>query len=128
MSEKILRGDRVKQARKAKGLTQDDLAGELGMVRSNISHIENGKVSLDSNKLFKLANMLEVDPEWLMEPAPQPTPGNVNTNRNNLTVGGTSEGGNVEVRVLREQVEDLKRQVEEWKGMYHKVLEKLLSK
>lgn len=59
--------------------------------------------------------------------APLPTAGNVNTNKNNLTTGGSPEGS-AEVLYLRRENESLRKEVQEWKEMYNKVLEKLLNK
>ncbi|WP_340024734.1 helix-turn-helix domain-containing protein [Paenibacillus sp. FSL K6-1096] len=59
-------GDKVKQLRKAKGLTQTDLAGEH-MTKSMLSQIENGRALPSMNSLQFLAGRLGVDPGYFLE-------------------------------------------------------------
>lgn len=51
----------IVRARKAKGLTQQDLANFTGYSVSYISHLENGKTSAEIDKAIKLANLLALD-------------------------------------------------------------------
>lgn len=59
-------GDKVKQLRKAKGLTQTDLAGDH-MTKSMLSQIENGRALPSMNSLQFLAGRLGVDPGYFLE-------------------------------------------------------------
>jgi transcriptional regulator with XRE-family HTH domain len=54
-------GDRLRTIRKGAKLTQDDLAARARLLRSNISRIELGRVSLRLPTLFALAAAMEID-------------------------------------------------------------------
>ena len=49
----------IKQLRKAKGLSQEELAAKLGVVRQTISKWEQGLSVPDSDILIKLADVLD---------------------------------------------------------------------
>jgi transcriptional regulator with XRE-family HTH domain len=52
--------DRIREARKAKGFSQDQLAERVGLTRVTISQIENGRrKSIKPQTLRKLAEALE---------------------------------------------------------------------
>ncbi len=57
-------GDRVRQARSAKGMTMDELAKAIGKRESYISELERGGIKKGS-QLHKLAPVLEVTIAWL---------------------------------------------------------------
>ena len=59
---KKLLGKRIKQLRKAKGLTQEELAEKIGIGTANISYIENGKFAPSIENFEKIAETLEVEP------------------------------------------------------------------
>lgn len=59
-------GDRVKQAREAKGLSQSDLGGLVGVSRQAIFSIETGEnKSMRPDNLFKVADALDINARWL---------------------------------------------------------------
>ena len=58
-------GERVKAIRKALGLTQDQLAGRLGIGKAALSMIETGKAGLSARNRNILVQELNVNPEWL---------------------------------------------------------------
>lgn len=66
MTTKLTIGDKVKQLRKAKGLTQTDLAGEH-MTKSMLSQIENGRALPSMNTLQFLAGRLGTDAGYFLE-------------------------------------------------------------
>ncbi len=51
---------KIIDCRKAKGITQKDLAGKLGINQVNYSNLENGKTSLTVDKILKIAEILDV--------------------------------------------------------------------
>lgn len=60
-------GERIKEARKMRGMTQTELAEKIGMKFSAIHKYENGLVvNLKRETIAALANALEVSPAWLM--------------------------------------------------------------
>ncbi|MEF0146514.1 XRE family transcriptional regulator [Pseudomonas guariconensis] len=67
--------NRLKHARRLKGLTQTELAERAGIAQASISEIERG-LSRTSGHLVKIAQICGVDPLWLAEgvgSAPGPT-------------------------------------------------------
>lgn len=59
-------GERIKQARIKKGLTQEELARRLGISYPTLSKYENGHRIPDANLLSHLAKELDCDPGWLL--------------------------------------------------------------
>ena len=58
-------GENLKAARRAKGLTQKQLAAELGKYQSDYSEYETGKVRLDYEKIVYLCRRLDIPPDEL---------------------------------------------------------------
>lgn len=69
-------GERIKEARKARGMTQTELAEKIGVKFSAIHKYENGLVvNLKRDTIAALADALDVSPSWLMcmdDPVPMP--------------------------------------------------------
>ncbi|HEX2049867.1 MAG TPA: XRE family transcriptional regulator [Actinomycetota bacterium] len=64
-------GRRVAEARRAVGLTQEDLAEALGLDRTAVSKVESGKREIDSLELARLSRVLARPIDWfLYEDAP----------------------------------------------------------
>lgn len=61
-------GRNVRQARKDKGWTQEQLAFEAGVKRAYLSEIENGQRNVSLDVVEKLATALDVSPDSLMLP------------------------------------------------------------
>lgn len=60
-------GDRIKQARMAAGLSQEELADKIGVKFSVISKYETGRVkNLKRETIAALAEALNIKPSWLM--------------------------------------------------------------
>ena len=59
-------GDRVRQARLAKHMSQLDLAEAIGMSVSFISNIEVGKQSMNIRALLAISDVLGVSPNWIL--------------------------------------------------------------
>lgn len=60
-------GQNVVYYRRAKRLTQEQLAGLVGVARSHIAAIELGRVGLSCDVIFKLCEVLDVAPKQLMD-------------------------------------------------------------
>jgi len=60
-TEIVKLGERVKQIRTQKGISQFDLEAASGIDRGNISKIENGKMDIHFSSIVKLAEGLEVE-------------------------------------------------------------------
>jgi Zn-dependent peptidase ImmA (M78 family)/DNA-binding XRE family transcriptional regulator len=63
-------GARVTEARKARGYSQDDLAGELGLDRTAITKIETGRRQVNSLELVRLAEALRRPLQWFVSAPP----------------------------------------------------------
>lgn len=56
----------LKAARKAKGLTQVEVARAIGLTQNGYSYWENGKAKIDKDQLLKLASLFEVSVDYLL--------------------------------------------------------------
>lgn len=59
-------GNRIRQARKEKGLSQADLADKLSISNSHISDIENGKTNIGLDIFMRITETLQVSADWLL--------------------------------------------------------------
>lgn len=57
---------RVREARKAAGLTQEELGQQLGMSRAGYGHLETGDNLMTMADLFQLARILGRPVEWFL--------------------------------------------------------------
>lgn len=60
-------GNNLKMARKAAGLTQKQIAEELGKYQSDYSEYETGKIELDYEKIIFLCKRLDITPNDLFD-------------------------------------------------------------
>ena len=61
-------GETVAMLRQLKGWTQEDLAKASGIAATNISQIENNRLSLGKQRAISLGNALGVHPATLLFP------------------------------------------------------------
>jgi transcriptional regulator with XRE-family HTH domain len=61
-------GVHLRVARKKRGISQEDLAGQAGIDRSYMSRIERGLVSISLEKVYLLANALDCELSELLPP------------------------------------------------------------
>jgi transcriptional regulator with XRE-family HTH domain len=59
-------GAKIRAQRKAKGLSQDNLAYACGLDRSYMGRIERGEVNITVEKLYLLATTLQCEPAALL--------------------------------------------------------------
>lgn len=57
---------RIREARKAAGLSQSQVAGLLGLQRPSVTEIESGNRRVSGEELASLAELFEVSLEWLL--------------------------------------------------------------
>ena len=60
-------GANLKAARKAKGLTQKQLAAEIHKYQSDYSEYETGRIQLDYEKIVYLCKRLDITPNDLFD-------------------------------------------------------------
>jgi transcriptional regulator with XRE-family HTH domain len=66
-------GSRIRVARKALGMTQAELAAEIGVVRSSVANMEQGRQGLTLMRLGQLATALRMSLDDLIVPAELPS-------------------------------------------------------
>lgn len=64
-------GEQIKTARKAKGISQEELAVRLGVVRQTVSKWENGMSVPDADVLIQIAELLDVPVSQLLGIEPE---------------------------------------------------------
>ena len=67
----------LKAARKAKGLTQTEVAQAIGLTQNGYSYWENGKAKIDKDQILKLAALFEVSVDYLLGNTEVPVSGGV---------------------------------------------------
>jgi transcriptional regulator with XRE-family HTH domain len=59
-------GARIRAIRRERGLTQDELADQVGVSRSAVAQWETGRTGQITGNLSRIAGVLEVNVEYLM--------------------------------------------------------------
>ena len=59
-------GNRIREARKTRGITQADLADKLHIATSHMSDIERGRANFGVDILMRLTDVLQVSADWLL--------------------------------------------------------------
>lgn len=76
--------NRIKELRKAMGMTQQEVAKIIGITQNNFSYWENGKVKIDNQSLAKLAEIFGVTVDYILcrtnNPNPFPNPNELSPN------------------------------------------------
>ncbi|WP_396156924.1 helix-turn-helix domain-containing protein [Flavobacterium sp.] len=108
--------ENIKKFRELKGITRDDIAGELEMSVSGFSKIERGEIDLTLSKLDKIANIIGVsvsqilnfDATNIFNVSNNKTVNSIGTD-NNIT--NQNEGNYTEkyIQKLEEEIELLKK-------------------
>lgn len=59
-------GTHIRQLRESKNLSQQDLANDCGIPKSQVARIERAKINTTVRTLIKIANALEIEPKELL--------------------------------------------------------------
>lgn len=59
-------GKRLKAARKAKGLTQVEIAAILGVTQGSYQRMETGNHDLKMSTIYQLCKTLNISADWLL--------------------------------------------------------------
>lgn len=59
-------GDRIREIRQKRGLTQDQLASKTGLSKGFLSDVENSKTDIGSNSILKIADALGASIDYLL--------------------------------------------------------------
>ena len=86
--------DRIQHLRKAKGISQEELADQIGVSRQAVSKWESGQSSPDLEKIILLSDFFDVATDYLlkgMEPLPKENPKSKDKpNANLFSIVGTA--------------------------------------
>ena len=63
-------GERIRQIRKQRGITQQELAEKLDVSFQQVQKYESGQTNMTVNRLSRLADALEITPELLFRKEP----------------------------------------------------------
>lgn len=63
-------GQRLASIRNYRGMNQDALAGKIGLSRTFIHMLEHGTIGLNLYRLLAIAEVLDVDFTWFVNPKP----------------------------------------------------------
>lgn len=88
-------GVRVRDARKAAGMTQQQLADRIGIARSSVANLEAGRQDMTISRLAGIALILNLDLAALITPDDLPVPPHDVTIRPVLEVSCRTCGGTV---------------------------------
>lgn len=122
-------GERIRYARKARGLVQQQVASHLGIARVNITQWEADQTKPEAKRLPELATLLGVTESWLLSRSgedPQPTkagkqadksvsriiPGQQLISPEKMPVYAAAQGGDGHVIVSFDAVDYVKRPAE----------------
>jgi transcriptional regulator with XRE-family HTH domain len=120
-------GDRLREARKNRRLTQEELSELSGVARENIGRYETGKSQPSIDVLLRLADALEVSTDYLFERDAEPTRTRVRSmreilNEDPITAGVNTLAANGAEKVIfdEDQKEELQRIIREAILLYDK--------
>lgn len=107
MKKKV--GERIRVARVTKGLSQQNMADELGLTVASYSNIERGVTDITITRLFEIARILQVKIENILDLE--------NTSQNVKDTGLTYFTKNeVDIVEIRKMLTDLQEEVKRLKG------------
>jgi len=65
-------GERIRKQRAFSGLSQENVAEELGMSTGNYGKLERGEITISVNHLFSIAAVFNIHPgDFFFEPTPK---------------------------------------------------------
>ena len=107
MKKKV--GERIRVARVTKGLSQQNMADELGLTVASYSNIERGVTDITITRLFEIARILQVKIENILD-LENPSQ---NVKDTGLTYFTKNE---VDIVEIRKMLTDLQEEVKRLKG------------
>jgi len=115
-------GEKIRRCRKAKGFSQQKLAGELGIQYQSVQDWERGKTRPSLDKVVRLCEIFGVTSTWLLHPGGKIYPAREETLLQEAPVlyGMDSEG--------RKYLEMFQRLRPDTKGIVIKIMEAMFLK
>lgn len=99
-------GSRIRQAREAKGITQEMLARAMSVSNVYISKIERGKTPINLDNLSKICDMLDATVEYLLTGASTSASNYMQNEIMNMLQGCSPEKIRLIARVIKPIVDD----------------------
>lgn len=132
MFQELTVGERLKMARKAKGMLQEEVGKIIKVGKSQISNIEKGYGELSRGNAIVLSENLGIELDWLLTgggkaPAfvrPTQQDGNYNTNTQTIGDVGASraeKGASMLEQILSKQLEDLQKRYDRLEDKYDRL-------
>lgn len=107
-------GKRIQRLRKSKHISQELLAEMIGLSLSYVSYIERGIKFMSIETLIKIANALEVTPDYILSDSLK----SHKTTTSNEFADIFSDCSNFEARIILDSSRALKRVLREHRFMY----------
>jgi len=104
--DKVLFGERVKNAREASGMSRKEMASRIGVKSSTVSKWESGKEDPRANRLQMVASLLNVPLLWLLAGSQQVPVHGANQTTEELLQHKLAEV-NARMRDLQNSIDDL---------------------
>ncbi len=117
--------DRIKKLREGKNYTQEYIAGKLSISQNTYSKLESGTIKLTTDRLNKIADILQVPVEELLTGETQ----TFNFNNSHVEkfygyIENLQEDNKENLRVLHEQITYLQRENERLMAIVEKLIVK----
>lgn len=77
-----MNGSKLRKIREELGYTQEDLAEALGVAVLQINRYENNKTKPNADMVAKVAQILSISSDYLLDLSDDPTPSNLSTGLN----------------------------------------------
>ena len=113
-------GKNIRQFRVLKGLSQENVADEIGMTHGNFGKIERGEIDVNATILQKIARVLHVQVSELFELKPKPLSFKENSNQ----YGFASKE---DINTLLKAIQKLSNEIERLKGLTSETSKKPLK-
>lgn len=89
---------RIKEIRKSKKLSQEQIAKKIGMEQTQYSRYERGENEIKVNVLIELCKALEVSADYLLELTDNPEPNRATVNKQVTISGKKNKVGDITIK------------------------------
>ena len=102
-------GNRVREARHKKGITQEQLSKITGFSQPHLGHVESAKTKVSLPTLVKIANALDVTLDFLLFDSMQVLTDSYDLDFRNALAGCTDEEKAMLLEILKMQIKLLQK-------------------
>ena len=95
-------GNRIREARKKKHLSQSQLSEMLDISPSHMSDIENGKTNIGLDIFMHLTETLQVSADWLLQTDIPPVNAIISSEAYNILADCSSSEAQILLKLMRE--------------------------